>query len=307
MDKTKIRISASRIELLHSCSYLFYLREIERLPDIVHPKTIIGLMVHSILECLKNPRHKIDYDIIKKDGNINNCKSINRLIAIYKSKYNISDILISEINGMIMVAINNIDFFFNGAIQKFKPEHRFLIKLADFEIKGFIDDLAEYPERFVIRDFKSRGQRFKKNELPDNFQASVYQLYVWETFKKPAIVQFVLLRFPPTKRTPDKHVQIVEEKTGEELEGFKVYLKYIGGVMNNFGYDDSIKSFCKDEGFCKYVCQFKSPFDYKILLDSEGKILKTVRMEEKLEAINGQKIEIKHFSGCPKWHGINNL
>lgn len=306
----EVNISASSLKTLNVCTFKFYCEKILKLPQFSNPKTELGQLCHHILHYLRLQKHIHIYDLIIKNG-VYYYKPLARYIKYYCNKYNISKKIESDLNDLILLALTRINFYHKNAIEIFEPELKFQIPIGKYNLKGFIDSGAIYNinnnKEALLYDYKSQSKRFSEDELEDELQSTVYQYYIYTKYKIPCSVEFILLRHPPTKKLPNKHIQKIDPKSESELKGFGKYLDYIGNTINNFGYDDSIKSFHKDPNFCKYVCQFKSPFDYKILLDSGGKILKMVRMEEKLEASDGQKIEIKHFSGCPKWHGINNL
>lgn len=303
-----IRISASRLTNFFKCSFLFYCKDVLGLPEgPTHPRTIIGSLFHVIVENLKNPRHRHHYDIIKKTHDINNSKSLIRLINRWKYKYNLTDELLYDINEMLMVAINNTNFFNTNAKKIFAPEHEFLLKMDGYEIKGFIDDLCKMDGYYCITDYKTTRNRYTKDELLENYQSAVYQLYCFKKFGALSICKFIFVRHPPTKRLPNKHMQIVEIRSPEELKGFEIYLNYLHKVFSNFGYDDAISNYCKNKNFCKFVCPFKEPFEYRVLLDYEGKIVKMARMNEELKVENGQRAEIRKYFGCPKWYGHSML
>ena len=306
----EINISASSLKTLNNCTFKFYCERLLRLPQVSNPKTELGQLCHRILYFLRLKKHLHIYDLIIKNG-IYYYKPLARYIKIYCIKYNISKEIESDLNDLILLALTKINFYHKGAIEIFKPELKFEITIGKYNLKGFIDSGAIYSindkKEALLYDYKSQSVRFSKKELEDELQSTVYQYYIYTKYKIPCSVEFVMLRHEGTKRLPNKHIQRIEPKSEDELKGFEKYLEYIGNIINNFGYDDAIGSFCNNENFCKYICQFKSSFDYKILLDSAGKILKMVRMEEKLEAKAGERIEVKRYSGCPKWFGINNL
>jgi hypothetical protein len=83
-----------------------------------------------------------------------------------------------------------------------------------------------------------------------------------EKFGKPSFVEFVMLRHPPTSRTPNKHIQVVAPLNAHQLGGLREYLREMGKVMNDFSLEDGLKSPCTDIGFCQRVCSFYAPLDY---------------------------------------------
>jgi hypothetical protein len=226
----------------------------------------MGSLAHSILESLANPRHRHHYDLITAPGtrvDYSLSPAVARLVRRWKEKHSISDELLADLNGMLYVGLLLIDFYFTKAVKVYEPEHEFNLDLGGgMVVRGFIDQLADMGDHMVIRDFKSQRNRFTANELADNIQAFVYQMYCMEAFGKPAKVEFVMLRHPPTKRTPEKHLQIVEPSTSSQLAGLKEYLKVMGKVMNDFTLEEGLRSPCSDIGFCQRVCSFYAPLDY---------------------------------------------
>ncbi|MDZ4786947.1 MAG: PD-(D/E)XK nuclease family protein [bacterium] len=307
-----IRISASRLKSLKQCSWKFYCNEVLKLPETTHPKTIVGSLAHSILECLLNSRHRKHYiSIMSGIPSIYNCNSIARLVVWWQNKHKIKPELLEDLNSMVMVVLTLTDYFEEKADEVFKPEHEFLFTICEgkYQIKGFIDRMARTGDLMIIKDYKTQGKRFDEDELANNFQAAMYQMYVMKKFDLKASVQFIMLRHPPTNRTPYKHIQTVSARTKEELEGFESYLEYIGSIFSNFGMEHATMNFCadnpKDKGFCTYVCQFKSGLEYQSLIDANGKLVKNAFMDEILEPdyLSGEKIEIKTYEGCPRFRG----
>ena len=301
-----VNISASSLKTLDVCTFKFYCEKILKLPQIIHPKTELGILAHKILYFLRIKKHSHIYDKILKYG-IYYYKPLARYIKLYCIKHKIKFEIESDLNDMILLALNQTNFYHKEATIIFEPELKFEILIGNYNLKGFIDSGAIYNDYVLLYDWKTQSNRFRENELDSELQSFVYQYYIWEKYKLPCIVEFVLLRHPPTKKMPNKTIQRVKEKSKEELRGFKIYLNYIGEIFKNFGYNDAISKFCYDQNFCSYICQFKCPFDYNVLLDENEKIIKMVRMGEKLEAKNGQRVEKRHHGGCPKFYSLNNI
>ena len=265
-----MKVSASAVKELTQCSLSFYYNRMLKIPQKVWPRTTIGSMTHSILECLANPRHRHHYDLITSPGSridYTLSPSVERLVRAWKVKHSISDELMEDLNGMLYVGLVLSDFHCEGAVKVYPPEHEFVLDLGDgVEVRGFIDRLADMGDHLVVKDFKSQRNRFTSKELDDNIQAFVYQMYCMETFGKPARVEFVMLRHPPTSRTPQKHLQIVPPSTKAQLAGLKEYLKEMGKVMNDFSLEEAVRCPNTDEGFCQRVCSYYKPLDYWALV-----------------------------------------
>jgi hypothetical protein len=171
------------------------------------------------------------------------------------------------------------------------------------KIKGFIDDMARYKDKFVIRDYKSQKDKFSDDELEHNIQAIIYQLYVWEKFKMPAVVEFVMLRHPSKKKKPNNHLQIVEPKNVPQLMGLKAYLDHMYFVVNSYGLSEAFSNFCSKDSFCQYVCQFKNPFNYQSVVDKNGEMRYNLPLDKEPENLEpGDSVIIKKYAGCPKYH-----
>lgn len=302
-----IRLSASRLASLEQCSYKFYCNEVLKLPEATHPKTLCGSALHSILEALVKPRHRKHYDQIMAAQSVYSSKAISRLVRWWKVKHSIPENIIADLDAMALLVLNETDFFCQGAEELLPPEHEFLFDTKTAPLKGFIDKLARYKDYFKIIDYKSKGKRFTEKELKDNYQASVYQLYVWKKFKMPAIVEFVMARHAPTTRTPDKHLQIVPAKNEQQLRGFELYLEFVGERFKSFGLEDAYSDFAAHDSsrksFCQYVCKFKDPFDY-VAVTKNGELVRTHFLDDKVVLAEGESSEVRSHKGCPAFHKI---
>lgn len=301
IKKRKV-LSASRLKTFLSCSWIFYCEYILKLPSKTHPKTKLGSLAHTIFEVLQRPRHKKHYDaVLSGKKSIYNSKAISRLVSSYlKKNPDITPILSQDLDSLVLVGLEN-DFFCKDSERVLPPEHEFLLDIDGMLIKGYIDVLAFYKDKIKIRDYKSQGKRFTEDEMENNIQAGIYQLYANREFKKPAEVEFVMLRHPETSRTPNKHLQVVPPYNEDELSGLVQYLKYLDDQVQNFSLEvaaDNLKA-QNDTGFCKRVCSFREPMEYYILLDKNGEIVQTSKVKEDLTAKEDQKVEKKRYTGCP--------
>lgn len=305
INKKRKVLSASRLKTFLSCSWIFYCEYVLKIPSATHPKTKLGSLAHTIFEVLQKPRHKKHYDIIMAGKkSVYNSKPIARLIKSFLAKNpDITPILVADFDSLVLVGLEN-DFFCFGAEKILPPEHEFLLDIDGMLIKGYIDILAFYKDKAKIRDYKSQGKRFTDDEMENNIQAGIYQLYVNRKFNIPAEVEFVMLRHPETKRTPGKHLQTVPPYNENELSGFVEYLKYLDEQVQNFSLEKATENLKAqtDDGFCKRVCQFKNPMEYYILLDKDGEILQSSKVEKELQAKEGQTIEKKNYTGCPYFY-----
>jgi hypothetical protein len=305
--KKQIRFSASRVKSLLTCSYAFYCKEVLMLPEKVWGRTFVGSCVHSILECLCNPRHKKHYDAIvdKMAKKVAYEKSpvIARFIRIYQWKNPLmTDEMVADINKMLKVALLDTDFFFEGAIKVFEPEFKFEFKVGEATIKGFLDRCAEYPDKIIVRDYKSQRNKFTQDELDENIQALIYQYVMTLNYNKPTEMQFVLLRHGPKKNDPLNHLQIVPPPPPEAFEGLKLYIQDIYEKLNGFSYEMACSRLCEDKGFCQRVCSFHKPFQYWAVREkANGDIASGHYFDKPPTNIDTTKqfIALEQWKGCP--------
>lgn len=306
------RISASSVKTLTDCALSYYYSRVLKVVERTWSRTVIGSLAHSIFECLRNPRHRHHFDAITVSGNSVDytlSPALRRLVYAWQLKHQIAQELIDDLNGILYVGLLCIDFHWvnadkdeNGKPKVYGPEHAFKLVLDDgTEIKGFIDDMAIVGGVAVIRDFKSQRKLFQQSELPNNIQALIYSLYVWQTFGIPSMVQFVMLRHPPTKRTPQKHIQTVYSPSPAHFDGLVAYLKDSYRRINALTLEEATLHPHCDEGFCQRVCSFLEPKDYWALTpaDSPETILSTFPLDNPPQVLqDGTVLVRKHHPGC---------
>jgi hypothetical protein len=212
-----------------------------------------------------------------------------------------------------------------------------------YNIRGFIDKLFLYEDNSaIIRDFKSSKQKFKGKEISDNMQDLMYCLAIKKLYPQyKSISEFLFLKFELEKDMldqPGPGVIKMAELSDDVLEGFEYELSGIQNYLENFTEEEAKSNFASNQPYPKdgtfggplscgkdgykmskgkevldkegkpikaFICQFRKPFEYYVLLDKEGNIKKSVYPEEKgllsekLE--KGFKIEKREYSGCPAW------
>lgn len=299
------RISASRIKLVNDCSYRFYASEYLKVPEKTWPRTHVGTVAHAVFEALYPEKHRKVYDLIKKEGTIYASKSIERLVKIWQGKTVVSDELISDIDPMVMMVLNHTDFLDEGATRRFEPEHEFTMTLANGGlVRGYIDRLAFFGDRAIVWDYKSQKNRFDKEEVEDSFQSLMYQWYVWKTYGLLAEVRYVLLRHPPTKRDPSKHIQITMPATPTQLRGFEVYITHMWEVVNRFGPKDATANFKEDDpGFCRNVCTYYRPTSYlSVKKKGSNALVANFALDANPQVGHDEYVETCIHKGCPKYN-----
>lgn len=318
----RARVSASSLKALTSCSLAFYYERILKLPTKEWAKTTVGLLVHSLFECLRNPRHRKHYDAIVMDAkrvDYTLSPAVYRLVRMWVAKHQLTPDLLLDLNVMLWVGLVLTDFHWTGADKDpitgapliYGPEHEFKLTLPDGTvIKGYIDDMAQVNGIMQIRDWKSYGKRQTADELPNSIQAAIYQLYVWQAFGLPAEVHFVALRHPPTSRTPMKHLQIVEPASATHLAGLVEWVQSMAGRVAQFSLDDALISPMDDFGFCRNVCTHYAPHPYWVVCradDPQGltPISSHLSLDKASQACEDGGIVLeRHHPGCMvKWNG----
>lgn len=306
-----MRLSASKINSLDQCSYKFYLNYVlGNLPEKPHPKTNAGTVAHAIFEVITAKKRKNLLEELKNHKfDIFKFPSLSRYYWKLIKQYNINEEVTEGIPPMLELGLEHVYHVLkNTEIESYHAEYEFLLKEADYEIKGFIDLLIFFKNgKTLIIDYKSQSQKFTKEKMDFNIQALVYQLAVNKIFKRNSDVDFVLLRYPPTKRKPDNHIQPVNFVGQDELSGVESYLGYIQKYIDSFDEKAATSNFCDKFWFCKHVCQFQYAFNYFQVNDENGKFVKSFFEDEdeallKLVQENPTyKVEYKSYEGCPKF------
>ena len=313
--KNKVFLSASRMKTMETCSWLYWCKYHLKLPDKTNDGALRGSICHLILELLLKPRHKKHYDAIMESKDIASSVPVNRtVIKFLKANDAWSDENYELCNKMIYVALN-YDYFGGEGGHIDKPEEEFKIenKKPKYNIYGFIDKPVQYEDKGLLKivDYKTSKAKFKGDELETNIQAMMYSLAakkLWPKLKR-RVVQFLFLKFP---RSPAQEL----EYTDEQLKGFEYYLERVNKIVEEFDEKAANSDYATNNGhqwLCGpaksgWICPFHKPFDYYVLLDKDGKQVKS-SYENDFEPEDGQTVEKRHYEGCPakNCQGKNNL
>lgn len=215
----------------------------------------------------------------------------------------------------------------------------------NYKVLGFIDKLFLYDDgTALIRDFKTSKQVFKGGDVTDNLQDLIYCLATKKLYPEVKTVncEFLFLKFPleiDMVGQPSKGVCQMEEISNEELDGFEYQLTDAQRYLDNFtevtalSNMAAVKGYPKDgtfggplvcgrEGFKKirgeevldaegkpipnYICPYRQPQDYYVLLNKEGKIIKSAFQDCREDLVSdeskGESVELRHYKGCPHWN-----
>ena len=306
--KEKIRLSASKIKTLDTCSWLFFSKYHLKVPDTTNDGASRGTIVHLIFELMLKPRHKKKYftKLKKSPTAILRCKPLSRLLTKHTKRLNVDDKdNLALIYQMLYVGFNH-NFYCKGS-KDLKEEEHFEIEGENFVINGFIDKKAFYKNKIDIWDYKSSKAKFNKEDIESNYQALMYSL---ATLKKDGLipeVKFLFLRFP------DSPEQAAPKLTEEELEGFEMFLSELADLLADYDEDKALENLakngtkyrwlCGSEKPGKWVCPVRRSFEFFSLIEkSSGRIIKSAHTENELEASAGQEIVKQDYEGCPAWN-----
>lgn len=299
------RISASRLKSISECTYKFYAGEYLKVPEKTWPKTHAGSCVHSVLEALYREKNRDLYDLAKETQTIYSSPALTRLVRAWQHKTKVDDKIIADIDPMAMVAINHTNFLDEGAVKRYGPEYEFDMTLRNGgKIKGYIDKMADYGNgQWIITDYKSQGKLFTAEELKTSYQSLMYQWVVYKRFGVLAEVRYIMLRFPPNKKEPSRHVQITMPATVAQLEGFELYLEHMYERVVEFGLKDAYVNFKDDKRWCQNVCTYFKPTSYTSIKKRGTNALVGNYMPGTEPALKEDEYaETLHHSGCPRFN-----
>lgn len=305
IEKEKVRLSASKIKTIESCSWLYHSKYNLKYPDISNAGASRGTICHLIFELLLNDRHKKYFDDLcsGKAGVIKN-PPIHRLILKHAQRLNVDDEEnLDLIYSMIQTGLQN-DFFCSGAVAVF-PEDHFKLEEDNYIINGFIDKLAKYGEdEYKVFDYKSSKAKFSKKEINFNLQNLMYSLAVFKKTGQIPDVSFVFLKY---KKQP---FQEAPKPTEIELRGFQEYLSYVAGYIDAFDENVALQNLAaqsKDKAWLcgkdiegKWICPSRKPSTFYKAFNKDGKFIKSGFSEEELKEIEGvESVEEFDYRGCP--------
>ena len=319
--KTKY-LSASKIKTFENCSWLYWCKYHLGLPEKTNEGALKGSVSHLILELLLKKKHKKHFNSITKLLDVDASEPIKRLIIKHLKIYNINrPEIYTEVCNFILVALQ-YDFFGKGGVNE-DPEFKFEFNNEEpkYNLLGFIDKATIYKKdkKILITDYKTSKQKFVGEELNSNLQAMIYSLVakkLWPKLK-PA-VRFLFLKFG---KKPAQELEFSEDA----LKGLEYYLEKLNIQINNFDASNSESNFAANKprpkqgfggsllcGFAKqpgqlkkdgtpmWHCAFKFPFDYYALLGKDGEMIKSyTEKKECPKPKKGEKIEKRHYEGCP--------
>lgn len=328
MSEELVRLSASRIKTLQSCSWSYYSNYILKLPQKNNSGAMRGTIAHLIFEILSNQRHHKYVKKIIKNGSCESVPSVWKLILKTARKIGLDldetvkplkkEPEITNLQCIDKMILVGLKFDFNNIKGFIESEWAFDITNDNpkYRIVGFVDRLVkEGKDRLIVRDYKSSKKTFGAEELESNLQSMIYTLALKKKFPneyKEIIAKFLFLRYP---EDPEKSSPVFSEI---ELAGFEHYLEYISNHIQNFNEEQGKSNFAKHDFTKKWMCKTKSGwqcpylnnFKYKVLLDKDKKIVKSVFASEEIaknDIKEGFTVEEREYEGCPAWKTVEQV
>lgn len=263
MDNT-VRLSASRISTAEKCSWVYWCKYKNKIPDSSNSGAARGSVCHNIFEYLGKPRHKKHFDKIVEKNSVSGSKAVQKLILSQARSQNPQVDSFEDLDMIDAFIVNGLNYNFYGddlesPFQSFS-EKTFDINVTEgdlsYHIYGFIDKLFLYDKgrRAIIRDFKTSKKIYSGSEVTDNLQNLIYCLAVKKMFPNCENVstEFLFLKFDLSSDLlgeSGEGVLQLEPVQLDELSGFEYHLTEIQKYLDNFNYDTACSNFAADQPF----------------------------------------------------------
>tara|TARA_Y100000310_G_scaffold150092_1_gene149480 strand:- start:8538 stop:9587 length:1050 start_codon:yes stop_codon:yes gene_type:complete len=346
MSKTKpIYLSASRLKTVKMCSWLYWCKYHQRLPDKSNDGASRGTVCHLIFECLGKPSRRHYYDVILEQNDPFAVDAVKKLILKKAVSLGVDDEENMQMIKEMILAGLRYDFFGKKLVTPSKSfsEYEFDMHIKegekDYSIKGFIDKLFIYDKKKIalIRDFKTSKQLFQGEDKKKNLQDYIYSIAVKYLFPEVSSrnSEFVFLRFDLESKNKPKGIMKMRKISDKRLEEFEIELTQAQHYLSKFNYHSAISSYAADkpnptdgsfggpiacgraryrgqpkkDGSPMWHCAYKFPFDYYGLFDKDEKLIKTEFPENYALLLKNKKdsfsIKKLHYAGCPRWNYLD--
>lgn len=258
------RLSASRIACAEKCSWVYWCKYLNKIPDSSNTGASRGSVCHNIFEYLGKERHRKHYNSILTANSIDGSKAVKKLVNIQSSQQDPPVDSPEELDLIDQFIVNGLSFDFYGDSEE-KPFDAISEKVFELEVNeddkkyyiyGFIDKLFLYDKgkKAVIRDFKTSKKVYVGSEVTDNLQNLIYCLAVSKLYPqcKDIRTEFLFLKFDLSSDllgTTGEGVLKMDPISKEELEGFEYHLTEIQSYLDNFDYSTACSNFAADQPF----------------------------------------------------------
>ena len=259
-----VRLSASRITTAKKCSWVYWSKYKNKIPDSSNTGASRGSVCHNIFEYLGKDRHKKHFKKVIESGSIEDSKALSKLVKIQASKQLPRVDGEEELDLIDKFIVNGLNYDFYGDSSE-KPVEAISEKVFDLEIEeegksyhiyGFIDKLFLYDKgkKALVRDFKTSKKVYQGEEITDNLQNLIYCLAVKKLYPdcEDVYTEFLFLNFdlqPDLLGQLGEGVLKMDKMSDDELEGFEYQLSEIQEYLDNFDEQDAISNLAANQPY----------------------------------------------------------
>ena len=264
--KEHVRLSASRISTAKKCSWVYWCKYVNKIPDSSNTGASRGSVCHNILEYLGKDRHRKHFDSVVESGSTKSSKALSKLIKIQASKQEPPVDGGSDLDLIDKFIVNGLNYDFYGAKEgdpvESVSEKVFDLKIEEdgksYHIYGFIDKLFLYDKgkKAIVRDFKTSKKVYVGSEITDNLQNLMYCLAVKKLYPECEEVrtEFLFLNFSLDSDllgSPGEGVLSMDLMSDEETEGFEHQLSEIQIYLDNFDEEEAHSNLAANQPYPK--------------------------------------------------------
>jgi hypothetical protein len=258
----KVRLSASRISTAKKCSWVYWSKYVNKIPDSSNTGASRGSVCHNVFEYLGKDRHKKHYDRILEVNKVEGSAAVDKLVKIQAANQDPPVDSEDELDLIDKFIVNGLSYDFYGDSIDI-PSSAFSEQTFELEVNedgknyyiyGFIDKLFLYDkgERAIVRDFKTSKKIYAGEEVTDNLQNLMYCLAVKKLYPNCKTIQteFLFLKFDLTADLlgePGEGVLKMDIMSDEELEGFEYHLTEIQNYLDTFTESTATSNFAADQ------------------------------------------------------------
>lgn len=259
-----VRLSASRVSTAKKCSWVYWSKYINKIPDSSNTGASKGSVCHNVFEYLGKDRHRKHYDDILDNNSINGSKAVSKLVKIQASQQDPPVDAQDEMDMIDDFIVNGLryDFYGNegGDLSDSFSEQTFELEINEngknYYIYGFIDKLFLYDKgkRAVVRDFKTSKKVYGGSEITDNLQNLMYCLAVKKLYPdcEDIATEFLFVKFnleSDMLGDDGEGVLKMGSMPLDEIEGFEYHLTDIQSYLNNFDENDAVSNLAANQPY----------------------------------------------------------
>lgn len=215
-----IWVSPSKLKTLSECEQNFLGSYFWKLPETVHPKTRIGSLIHTIFECISDPKKPLKVQEHRKQLVLDSVKTrtISPILVRFLMKLLRQNDVPQDLYDLAHEL--TLDAFLLGFDVNYPVvavEDYFEIKISEHVgIRGYIDKIIDVsdlaPSTCEAKDYKT-GQPFPVDKCKEEFQPYFYVMAIKHKYD----YKNVLFSFHFLKNHKTVHVDVSDE----QLDKFK--------------------------------------------------------------------------------------